>query len=75
MLFPLEGQPQNLLTFSGQIDVKHYVREKLAFLTGWCCVIFKLSDTEIKRRKVFRATYSIFITVSLLNITLCEEIQ
>ena len=36
MLFLLEGQPQNLLTFSGQIDVKHYVREKLTFLMLLC---------------------------------------
>lgn len=36
MLFLLEGQPQNLLTFSGQTDVKHYVREKLTFLTLLC---------------------------------------
>lgn len=69
MLFLLEGQLQNLLTFSGQIDVKHYVREKLTFLMGWCCVIFKLSDKEIKHTKEFRAVYSIFIAVSLLNIT------
>lgn len=69
MLFLLEGQLQNLLTFSGQIDVKHYVREKLTFLVGWCCVIFKLSDIEIKHTKVFRAAHSIFITLSLLNIT------
>lgn len=51
MLFLPEGQLQNLLTFSGQIDVKHYVREKLTFLMGWCCVVFKLSDIEIKHKQ------------------------
>lgn len=35
MLCLLEGQPPNLLTFSRQIDVKHYVHEKLTFLMVW----------------------------------------
>lgn len=39
MLCLLEGQPQNLLTFSRQIDVNHYARGKLTFLTVWRGVI------------------------------------
>jgi len=61
----LEGQLQNQLTFSGQIGVN--LDKQLTFLIGWCCVIFKLSDIEIKHTKVFRATYSI-LSVLLLNI-------
>lgn len=57
MLFLLEGQPQYLLTFSVQIDVKRYVREKLTFLMVWGGVIFKLSDKEIKHIKVFRDSF------------------
>lgn len=66
MLFLLEGQLQNLLTFSAQPDVKHYVREKLTFLLDWCRVTFKLSDKEIKHKSI--QSY-ISITVPLPNIT------
>lgn len=47
----LEGQPENLLTFSGQIDEKHYVLEKLTFLMVCWGVTFKLSDKKNQRQK------------------------
>ena len=66
-----EGQPENLLTFSGQIDEKHYVLEKLTFLMVCCGVTFKLSDKKNKkkqRQKVFSDTYlKFYFCVSSLH--------
>lgn len=53
MLFLLEGQLQNSLTFSPQIDVKSSVREMLTFPMKVVAVTY-LKRTENKCANAFR---------------------
>lgn len=69
MLCLLEGQPPNLLTFSRQIDVKHYVHEKLTFLMVW---MWRHLNDQTKKVKVHLRVASQYHNSCVLK---CLEIK